>query len=140
MSENTKIVEKWIDYINRKNFSDYGDVFNDDGYVTYGGGDLGIARGPEANGKLIEKFSSAIPDLHTTIEELFDADEGRAVGRFLTRGTHTGSFMGIPASGNKIAINGVAIYRFANGKIAHEWNMDDLLGLMQQIGAVPKPN
>jgi len=62
------------------------------------------------------------------------------VGRFLTKGTHTGSFMGMEATGRQIAINGIAIYRIRDGKIAHEWNMDDLLGLLQQIGAVPTPS
>ena len=139
MSQHTRIVEKWIDHINRQAIHELHNVFAEDGYVTYGGGGMGEAHGPEAIGKLLGHFYEGFPDLDSQIEELFDADGGRVVGRFLSRATHTGPFMGIEPTGKKIAINGIAIYRFKGDRIAHEWNMDDLLGLLQQIGAAPIP-
>jgi len=140
MSDKTRIVERWIDIISRKAVSEIGDVFHDDGYVTYGAGGMPDAYGPVAIGNLLGKFYEGVPDLSCTVEEIFEAADDRVVGRFLTKGTHTGSFMGMEATGRQIAINGIAIYRIRDGKIAHEWNMDDLLGLLQQIGAVPTPS
>ena len=137
MTANTKIVEKWIDILNRKAVDEIGTVFHDDGYVIYGAGDIGTAHGPEAIGKLLSTFFEAFPDLHSTIEEVYEVEGGRAVGRFLTRGTHTGEIMGIAPTGRTIAISGVAIFHVVDGKVEHEWNIDDLFGLLQQIGVLP---
>ncbi len=46
-------------------------------------------------------------------------------------------FMGIRATGKRIAITGINIYRFAGGKIAEAWSNSDCLGMMQQLGAIP---
>lgn len=139
MSQNTEVVERWIDILSRKAVAEIANVFHADGYVTYGAGGLPDAHGPAAIGDLLGKFYEGFPDLHCTVEEIFDADDSRVVGRFLTKATHTGAFLGLEPTGRQIAINGIAIYRIRDGKIAHEWNMDDLLGLLQQIGAVPAP-
>jgi predicted ester cyclase len=64
--------------------------------------------------------------------------EGDRVGtRFTARGTHAGSFLGIPATGKAIAVEGIAIDRFAAGKLVESWLVYDRLGLLQQLGAVP---
>jgi predicted ester cyclase len=34
---------------------------------------------------------------------------------------------------------GIDLFRIENGKIAEEWVGDDMLGLMQQLGAIPTP-
>jgi predicted ester cyclase len=62
------------------------------------------------------------------------------VGRFRVTATHTGDgFMGMKASGNKFDVAGIAIFKFRDGKIMHEWNMDDIFGMLLQIGAIPHP-
>jgi len=45
--------------------------------------------------------------------------------------------MGIRATGRRIAITGINIYRFAGGKIAEAWSNSDCLGMMQRLGAIP---
>lgn len=45
--------------------------------------------------------------------------------------------MGIPASGNQIEVNGITIARLEDGKIAEEWSQADMMGVMQQLGAMP---
>ena len=47
--------------------------------------------------------------------------------------------MGVPASGNRVEITGTTVYRISGGKIAETWTNYDMLGMMQQIGAVPSP-
>lgn len=54
----------------------------------------------------------------------------------IKQSTHQGDFMGIPATGKKIALTGCTILRFANGKCI-EWSQADFLGMLQQLGAVP---
>jgi len=45
--------------------------------------------------------------------------------------------MGIPATGKTIVFTGITVHRFVGGKIAEEWENSDVLGLLQQLGAVP---
>ncbi len=36
-------------------------------------------------------------------------------------------------------MSGIEILRVRDGQIAEFWHMDDFLGLMQQLGAIPAP-
>jgi predicted ester cyclase len=47
--------------------------------------------------------------------------------------------MGVAPTGNQVTITGITIEQIAEGKIVEEWNNWDVLGMLQQIGAVPPP-
>ena len=47
--------------------------------------------------------------------------------------------MGIPPSGNTLAITGIDIFRLAGGKIVESWVSVDALGMLQQLGVLPTP-
>jgi predicted ester cyclase len=53
------------------------------------------------------------------------------------RGTHTGNFLGIPPTGKQVAFTSTEVYRVAGGRLAEEWVELDMLGLLQQLGAIP---
>ena len=74
-------------------------------------------------------------DLERLIEDLL-ADGDRVVARWTTRGTHTGEFMGIPATGRVVTTSGITIFRLENGLIVEEWSESDTFGLLQQLGAL----
>jgi predicted ester cyclase len=57
----------------------------------------------------------------------------KIVVRWSGMGRHTGEFMGIPATGQRITIKGIDIFRLAEGKIADLWQEMDMLGILQQI-------
>ncbi|HEX5809492.1 MAG TPA: ester cyclase [Anaerolineales bacterium] len=58
------------------------------------------------------------------------------VGRF--SGTHTGPFMGIPATGKSFSDVPIHItYQVEGGKIVDHWMLVDNAALMQQLGLVP---
>ena len=95
-------------------------------------------NGPEGMKQLFGMYKSAFPDGRQTIEDQI-AEGDKVVSRWSATGNHQGELMGIPPSGNRAEITGITIDRFAEGKIAESWNNYDLLGLMQQIGAVPSP-
>ena len=59
--------------------------------------------------------------------------------RMTWRATHTGAFGNIPASGAKIEVTSIGIDRVVNGKITEGWGELNMLGMMQQMGAIPKP-
>lgn len=50
---------------------------------------------------------------------------------------HQGNFQGIPPTGKKVKIEGIGIIRIDNGKFVELWFANDMLGLMQQLGAIP---
>lgn len=55
------------------------------------------------------------------------------------RGTHKGDLLGTPATGKTIGFTAIFIGRIAGGKVVEAWGEADLMGLMQQVGAIPSP-
>jgi steroid delta-isomerase-like uncharacterized protein len=92
-------------------------------------------QGLEPFKQLLSMYFTAFPDLYLTIEDTI-AEGDRVVVRFTARGTHKGDFMGIPPTGKQVAVTGISIMRFANGKALEEWVNQDL---MQQLGVVTVP-
>jgi steroid delta-isomerase-like uncharacterized protein len=91
-----------------------------------------------ANKQFAAMFFSAFPDLKHVIEDMV-AEEDKVTVRLTARGTHKGDLMGIPPTGNQMAVSATVIVRVTDGKIAEEWAIFDQMGLMQQIGAIPAP-
>ncbi|USH00880.1 ester cyclase [Thermococcus argininiproducens] len=76
------------------------------------------------------------PDFHVTIEDTI-AEDDKIVKRWRVTGTQKDTFMGIPPTGNGITLEGIAIYRFEEDKIAELWWGYDVFGMLQQLGAFP---
>ena len=49
------------------------------------------------------------------------ADGDRVVNHSRTTGTHTGEFLGIPATGKRITVDHVEIWRIEGDKIVEQW-------------------
>lgn len=92
----------------------------------------------EALKPYVGAYLTAFPDLHLSIEDL-RAEGDRVVWRFKSDGTHTGPFMGMPATGKKSSITGLVIFRLEDSRIVEAWVNIDVLGLLQQLGVIPMP-
>jgi predicted ester cyclase len=79
---------------------------------------------------------AAFPDGCHTIHETFEIGD-RVVLRGSFSGTHSGDFMGIPPTGKEITITFLNLDRFAEGKLVEHRAEVDMLGLLQQLGAIP---
>jgi predicted ester cyclase len=80
---------------------------------------------------------AAFPDCSFSLGKMVaEGDIVAVMGRM--RSTHKGSFQGIPATGKKVDIGYLVMYRIAGGKFSEAWGCMDTLGLMQQIGAIPR--
>ena len=95
-------------------------------------------RGPDGYLALLGMLRGGFPDVQWTLEDVV-AEGDKVAARFTMRGTHTGPFMGIPPSGKPFSVTSMGIYRIANGQIMEEHGLPDMLGILQQIGAVPPP-
>jgi steroid delta-isomerase-like uncharacterized protein len=79
---------------------------------------------------------SAFPDCRMTVEDVV-AEGDQVAYRWTFSGTHRGELRGIAATGKRVSISGINVDRIAHGKIAEHWSQADVLGLLQQLGAVP---
>jgi predicted ester cyclase len=59
--------------------------------------------------------------------------------RYAVRATHQGELRGIPPTGKAVVSMGINIHRLAGGRIVEQWSQSDMLGLLQQLGAIPAP-
>jgi predicted ester cyclase len=92
--------------------------------------------GPAAVKELIGAICAAFPDNHITIDDMIAAED-KVVLRWSSLGTHQGVIQGVAPTNRKVAANGIAIYRFADGKVVEEWMNTDQLGILRQLGVVP---
>jgi len=95
-------------------------------------------KGPESFKQYLSSIFSAFPDIKVTIQDQI-AEGNKVVNRQIATDTHKGEFAGIAPTGKQVTINETIINRIAGGKIVEGWSNIDMLGLMQQIGAVPLP-
>lgn len=56
------------------------------------------------------------------------------------KGTHSGDFFGIPATGKMVDIDGVTLVKMKNGKITQEQDFMDNMAFMQQLGILSSPD
>ena len=94
--------------------------------------------GPDGTRLTVEMYRAAFPDSRFEIEQQF-AEGDYVITRWTARGTNDGEMMGMPATGKTVAVGGISIDRFEDGKIVESWTNWDTLGMMQQLGVVPQP-
>jgi steroid delta-isomerase-like uncharacterized protein len=84
----------------------------------------------------LKGWHEAFPDI--AIEPQKFIAEGDLVAVYWTaRGTNTGTGNGLPATGKKVELGGITIWRVVDGKIKEEWSAFDQLSMMQQLGLLP---
>ncbi len=86
--------------------------------------------------EFLAPFNKAFPDLTRNIVDIVAEGDKVAVSVNVT-GTYKGEFQGIPATGKQVSFTAMDILTIIEGKITEEWATADMMGLMQQIGAIP---
>lgn len=95
-----------------------------------------LATGPAGAKTLCSTFRTAFPDLRFRIDRVHAMGD-RVAGRVFAEGTHQGTFLNVPASGNAVDFTMIGLFRLENGRIAESWYEYDALRIVQQIGAMP---
>jgi len=128
--QNEAVIDRVLVLIDERNLDEAFELYALD-YIYHGpAGDLGGRDGIRG---LWEVFLAGFPDLHSTVLDTI-SEGNKVVLRWRIDGTHTGDFLGVPPSGNKIALDVTEIFRVENGQLVEAWDQWDRLGLMQQIG------
>jgi steroid delta-isomerase-like uncharacterized protein len=81
-------------------------------------------------------FLTGFSDIEFTIKDVFGQGD-KLVKYWVFKGTHTGMFFGIPATGNKVNLEGTTLVRMDDDKIAEERDFYDNLDFLQQLGVIP---
>ncbi len=93
----------------------------------------GMPPGPDGIKMLIGAFRGVFPDLRYEIEQQV-AEGDKVVSHWTMYGTQLGEFMGLPASGKQVAVQGITIDPVAGGRIVEHWSIHDALSLFHQLG------
>lgn len=117
-----------LDLINNTNFTD------DITLVTSPENIVGIDAFKDYYSNFINGFS----DVTFTIVDVFGQGD-KIVKHWNFKGTHTGDFFGMPATGKTVDVDGVTLVKMKDGKIAQEQDFMDNMVFMQQLGIVSSP-
>ncbi len=83
-------------------------------------------------------FITGFSNVEFTIADVFGQGD-KLVKHWRFKGTHSGDFFGIPASGKTVDIEGVTLVKMKDGKIAQEQEFFDNMVFLQQLGIVSAP-
>jgi steroid delta-isomerase-like uncharacterized protein len=81
-------------------------------------------------------FGESFPDLEYDLHDIIASGDTVATRWFVT-GSLQQEFMGIPATGQTIRVEGMNFYRLKDGRVTDIWTQFDGVGMMQQLGAIP---
>ena len=113
------------------------DALTTEDVVDHEEGLPGQPSGREGVRFFVNAIRQGFPDLRLKSIDPTMTDGDLEAARTILSGTHSGEFMGIPASGSAVEFESIDIIRLNDGKVAEHWGVTDVLTLMQQIGAVP---
>ena len=91
----------------------------------------------DALAQLIMEFRRGFPNMIETLEDTV-AEGDLVVGRFRMRATHSGTFLGIPATGRVVEMTGIDTTVTGDGRIVEMWYNEDLHSLAQLGVEVPR--
>jgi|GraSoi2013_100cm_1033763.scaffolds.fasta_scaffold334642_1 steroid delta-isomerase-like uncharacterized protein len=88
---------------------------------------------------LFSGFFAGFPDATTETVAVHAITDDLAVWRWIVRGTHTGSFHGLPPTGRSVILPGCEFIEVRAGKLQRVEGYFDRLSIQEQLGLVPAP-
>lgn len=135
LDENKLVMHRFTEFINTASEKLATDIIASDATFHVPGRPEPM-RGPAGYLAIIGMMRGGFPDIQWTLEDMV-VEGDKVAARFTMRGTHQGNFMGVPPTGKKIEVPAMNFYRLSNGQVVEEHGQPDLLGLLQQIDALP---
>jgi predicted ester cyclase len=125
-----QVARRWFTEGWRGDLAMASDIFSEE--LRTNGVHVGVA-GPV--GRIRDRLAG-FPDLTTSIEDMFVSGDKLAV-TLIWRGTHTGEYGGVAATGKRVEVRDTAIWHFRDGKVAEILTLQDQFGMLKQIGYLP---
>ncbi len=137
--EHRALFSRWFEELwNKKNYAITRELVANE-FIAHGAGGQDIKQGPDGVAGMVKIWHQAFPDGRMTMDDIVTDGEMSAI-RMTFRGTQTGEFYGVPASNRKIEVTSIGIDRVVGGRICEGWGELNMLGMMQQMGAIPSPD
>lgn len=124
----------WDEILNKRNVG----MFNDSNFVK----DVVMHASPndvigiDSVKAYYNNFLTGFSNIQFTVKDIFGQGD-KLVKYWNFKGTHTGDFFGIPATGKSVSLDGTTLIGMSNGKIAEERDFFDNLDFMTQLGLIP---
>jgi predicted ester cyclase len=138
VEDNKALVRRMIEEGLNGNNPDVADGNFTDDYVAHIPGLPDGPRGPDAFKNVIRLWRGAFSDWHMTIETLI-AEGDFVSNRFTTVGTHDHPLFGMPPTGKRMTVHSQELHRIQDGKVAESWIVDDVPGILVQLGLMQMP-
>jgi predicted ester cyclase len=125
-----QIARRWFTKGWAGNLAMAGDIFSEE--LRTNGVHVGVA-GPV--GRIRDRLAG-FPDVTTSIQDMFVSGDKLAV-TLIWRGTHTGTYGGVAATGKPVEVRDTAIWHFRDGKVSEILTLQDQFAILKQIGYLP---
>ena len=135
IENNKQVMNRFVEFINTANEKLGSEIISKEAKF-YVPGQPEPMHGPSGYLAIIGMMRSGFSDIQWSLEDSV-IEENKVAARFIMTGTHNGTFFGVPSTGKTIKVQAINFYRFSNGQIVEEHGQPDMLGLLQQIGAMP---
>ncbi len=132
-AENKAVVRRFYEQVFNQRREEVIDEIVSPEYVDYGHNPPG--KGREGAKQDFRGIGSVFSDTHFTIDDLI-ASGDQVIVRWTGALTHTGDFMGVPATGKSLKLEGISIYRVADGQILETRNAVGWMPVLQELGAI----
>ncbi len=131
LERNKAIVRRFIDEIFLGgNFDSVDELLTED-FLPHTWGSMQPGR--DGLKEAIQRVQAGISEERMQIHDII-AEGDRVAVRLTSSATHTGDFMGMPASGKRYEIGEIHIFRLEDGRVAEHWHQADFMGMMKQLG------
>jgi non-heme chloroperoxidase len=135
VERNKDTFRRYVEEVWKNEKLDIADEVFADKYLSHQSDGTALERGPEDVKTFVTEYRTAFSDIEDIVEDMIGEGD-RVVTRWTLRVTHTGEFRGIPATGKRITLTGIGIFRFSDdGKVVESWDSLDELGMLRQLGA-----
>jgi steroid delta-isomerase-like uncharacterized protein len=132
--QNKQLVGRFFDFYNAHDIQSIGHLISSSNYSFHFPGMPPMDW--SAHKQFIAGTIIAFPDFHHNVTEAV-AERDKVAVRFNITGTHKGELQGIPPTGKQVSFEGSEFFTIIDGKISEEWVIVDMIGLLQQVGAIP---
>jgi steroid delta-isomerase-like uncharacterized protein len=132
--ENKQVARRFIQAFQGGNTADLSEIVAQD-FVDHNP-QPGQKPGQRGLIEIIAGWRTAFPDLEITVQHEVAKGES-VVQQGVALGTNTGPLMGRPATGKQASVAYMDMHRIVNGRIVEIWHLEDIAGMLYQLGLMP---
>jgi predicted ester cyclase len=101
-------------------------------HMPKGWGESESRNGRDGIRRAIERLRTGFPDWRERVQDIL-IDGDKVAVHYYSTGTNGGSFGGRAATGRKIKVDELSIFRITDGRVAEQWCLNDDLAFGKQM-------